>query len=173
MFSVNGKLNSTILRAHSFKTAAERRTAKIGCATKPSDEFEAGKEIGNFEGGGFGGVGAVSAIVADTGAEVVADGAGSCFLGVGGTHGVAPFKDGTFGFEDQNENFAGAHELAELAKKRASFMNGVKACGFAIRENHGLDGHDAEAGFVNAGENLALLAACDGIGFNDCESAFE
>ena len=60
------------------------------CATG-LDEFEAGEEIANFEGGGVGGVGAVSAIVADAGAEIVADGAGGGFLGVGGAHGVAPF----------------------------------------------------------------------------------
>jgi len=76
-----------------------------------SDEFEAGEEIANFEGGGFWGVGAVSAIVADAGAEVVANGPGCGFLGVSGTHGVAPLEDGAFGFENHGENFAGTHEI--------------------------------------------------------------
>jgi hypothetical protein len=55
------------------------------------NEFEAGEEIADFKGGGIGSVGAVGAIVADAGAEVVADGAGGGFFGVGGAHGVAPF----------------------------------------------------------------------------------
>lgn len=70
------------------------------------DEVEAGEEIADFEGGGFWGVGAVGAVVADAGAEVVADGAWGGFLGVGGAHGVAPFGDGGFGFQDHGDDFA-------------------------------------------------------------------
>ena len=115
----------------------------------------------------------MGAIVADTGAEVVADGARGGFFGVGGTHGVAPFEDGAFGFEDQDENLAGAHKLAELAEEGASFVDGVKSSSFASCENHGLDGNDAETGFLDTREYFALLAACDGVRFNYCESAFE
>jgi len=75
------------------------------------DEFEPGKEITDFEGGGVGGIRAVGAVVADAGSEVMADGAGGGFLGVGGTHGVAPFQDAAFGFKDQGEDFAGTHEI--------------------------------------------------------------
>src|SRR5713226_2284353 len=78
-----------------------------------SDEFEAGKEVADFEGSGFRGVGAVSAIVANAGAEVAANGAGGGFFGIGGAHGVAPFEDGAFGFEDQGEDLAGAHEVGD------------------------------------------------------------
>ena len=73
----------------------------------------------------------MSAIVADAGAEVVADGAGGGFFGVGGAHGVAPFENGAFRFEDQDENFAGTHELAEFAEEGAGFVDSVKAGGFA------------------------------------------
>src|ERR1700733_14103197 len=69
------------------------------------DEVEAGEEVGDFEGGGVGGVGAVGAVVTDAGAEVVADGAGGGFLWVGGAHGVAPFCDAAFGFENHGDNF--------------------------------------------------------------------
>ena len=115
----------------------------------------------------------MSAIVADAGAEIVADGAGGGFFGVGGTHGVAPFENGAFRFEDQDENFAGAHELAELAEKGASLVNGVKASGFASGQNHSLDGNDAETGFVNAREYFSLLIANNGVGLDDCESTFD
>jgi hypothetical protein len=115
----------------------------------------------------------VGAIVADAGAEVVADSTGSGFLGVGGTHGVAPLGDGTFGFEDHGENFAGAHETTEFAKEGALAMDGVEASGFALSEDHRFDGHNAEASFVNARENFTLKITTDSVGFDDCESAFE
>jgi len=115
----------------------------------------------------------VSAIVADAGAEIVADGAGRGFLGIGGAHGVAPLEDGASGFENHGEDFAGTHEVGELAEERALAMNGVEAAGFFLGETHGFDGDDFEAGFVNSCENFTLLAATDGVGFDDCESAFE
>jgi hypothetical protein len=137
------------------------------------DEFEAGEEVGDFEGGGFRGVGAVGAIVADAGAEVVADGAGGGFLGIGGTHGVAPLEDGAFGFEDEGEDFTRAHEATEFAKERTLPMDGIEAGGFARSEDHRFDGHNAEASFVDTRENFTLKIACYRVGFDDCESAFE
>jgi hypothetical protein len=137
-----------------------------------SDQFEAGKEITDFEGGGFRGIGAVSAIVADTGAEVVADGAGGGFLGIGGAHGVAPLEDSAFGFEDQSEYFAGAHEAGEFAEEGALFVYGIEACSFTRSEDHCFDGHNAEAGFVDARENLTLKVARNSVRFDDGESAF-
>jgi hypothetical protein len=140
---------------------------------EPSDKFEASEEVGDFEGGGFRGVGAVCAIVADAGAEVVADGAGGGLLGIGGAHGVAPFGDGAFGFKDKGEDFAGAHEIAELSEKGAGFMNGVKARGFTTRKNHRFDCNDAETSFMNAREYFSLKIAANGVRLDDCESAFE
>lgn len=137
------------------------------------DEFEAREEIADFERGRIGRIGAVRAIVADARAEVVTNGAGSGLLGIGGTHSVAPLLDAVFSFENQGEDLAGAHEFAELAEKGASFVDGVKTCGFATGENHCFNCDNSEAGFVNAGENFALLVACDGVWLDDCESAFE
>src|SRR5712671_5907533 len=51
------------------------------CAAIDLDEFKARKEISNFESSGFRGVGAVGAIVADAGAEIVTDGAGAHEVG--------------------------------------------------------------------------------------------
>ena len=85
----------------------------------------------------------MSAIVADAGAEVMADGAGGGFFGIGGAHGVAPFEDGAFGFEDHGDNFAGAHEVGEFAEEGAGFVYGVEAAGFFFGEAHGFDGDDA------------------------------
>src|SRR5882672_12642008 len=138
-----------------------------------SDEFKARKEISNFEGRGFRGIGAVGAIVADAGAEVVANGAGGGFLGVGGAHRGAPLQDGVFSFEDYGEDFAGAHEGGELVEEGALAMNGVEASGFLFGDAHGFDGDDFEASFVNSCKDFTLLTATDGVGFDDCESAFE
>jgi len=100
---------------------------------RESNQLEAGEEVADFEGGGFGGVRAMSAIVADAGAEVAADGAGGGFLGIGGAHDVAPLGDGAFGFEDQGEDFAGAHEVGEFAEEGTLFVDGVKAASFFFR----------------------------------------
>src|SRR6266850_7769836 len=137
------------------------------------DEFKARKEISNFKSGSFWSVGTMGAIVADAGAEIVTDRTGSGFLRIGGAHGVSPLQDGAFGFEDHGEDFAGAHEVCELAEERALAMNRVETAGFLFGETHGFDGDDFEAGFVNSCENFTLLAATDGVGFDDCESAFE
>src|ERR1700687_801047 len=140
---------------------------------RESNQLEAGEDVADFEGGGCGGVRAMSAIVADAGAEVAADGAGGGFLGIGGAHGVAPLEDGAFGFEDQGEDFAGAHEGGEFAEEGTLAMHGVEAAGFFFGEAHGFYGDNLETRFVNAGKNLALLTATDGVRFDDCESAFE
>src|SRR5256885_11889546 len=76
-----------------------------------TDEFEASEEVANFEGGGFGRVGAVRDVIADVGAEVVANGTRRGFLWVSGAHRVAPLEDGAFGFENHGDDFAGAHEV--------------------------------------------------------------
>src|SRR5262252_1818381 len=59
-------------------------------------QVQAGEEVADFKGGGLRRVRAVRDVVADAGAQVVADGAGSGLLGVGGAHGVPPFEDGAF-----------------------------------------------------------------------------
>ncbi len=137
------------------------------------NQIEAGEEVADFEGGGVRGVGAVGAIVADAGAEVTADGAGRSLLRVGGAHGVAPLEDGAFGFEDESEDFAGAHEAGELREEGALFVHGVEAAGFFFGEAHGFDGDDFETGFVNPGEDFALESSANRVGLDDCESAFK
>ena len=67
-----------------------RKSARTSKRLDDLNEVEAGEEVGDFEGGGVGGVGAVGAVIADAGAEVVADGAGGGFFGVGGAHGISP-----------------------------------------------------------------------------------
>ncbi len=89
-------------------------------------------------------------VIADAGAEVVANGAGRGFFRVGGAHGVTPFADRAISFEHHGEDFAGAHEVGEFAEERTFAMNGVEAAGFFFGEAHGFDRDDGEASFVNA-----------------------
>jgi hypothetical protein len=156
---------------------ASRRVRETGGASpaprNASDEFEGGEEIADFEGGSFRSVGAMRAIVADAGAQVVTNGARGSFLGISGAHGVAPFEDGAFGFQDESEDFAGAHEVGELAKEGAFFVHGVEAASFGLGEAQGFDGDDLEASFVNSGKDFTLLAATNGVWLDDGEGAFE
>ena len=137
------------------------------------NKLQPGEEVADFEGGRFWSVRTVSAIVADAGAEIVPDGAGSGFLGVGGAHSVAPFEDRAVSFEDHGENLAGAHEVSELAEEGTRFMYGVESTGFFFGETHGLDGNDLEASFVDARKDFALLPAAHGVRLDNCESALE
>src|SRR5882724_3227242 len=131
-----------MLRARSPRARWMTARERDGCELRNSDEFETGEEIADFESGGLRGVGAVGAIVADAGAEVVANGAGRGFLRVGGAHGVTPLQDASFGFENQSEDFAGAHEGGEFTEEGALAMNSVEAAGSFLCEAHGLDGDD-------------------------------
>src|SRR5260370_27218213 len=135
-----------------------------------SDEFEAGEEVADFKGSGFRSVGAVSAIVADAGAEVAANGAGCGFLGIGGTHSVAPLDNGAFAFENHGEDFAGTHEVSKLAEEGARFVDGVETAGLFFSETHRLDGDDFEASFVNSCKNFTLLAPTDPLGLATSQS---
>jgi hypothetical protein len=140
---------------------------------RESDQLEAGKKVADFEGGGFQGVGAVRAIVANAGAEVVADSARSGFLGVGSAHGVAPFQDRAFRFENHSEYFAGAHKVREFTKEGPLAMDGIEAASFFFGEAHGFDGDNFETRFVNTGKDFSLLTATDRVGLDDCESALK
>src|SRR5215831_5945031 len=136
-------------------------------------EFEAREEVADFKSGGFRGVRAVGDVVADAGAEVVPNGAGSSLLGIGGAHRVAPLEDGVLGFENHCNDLARGHEVGQLAKKGALFVDGVKAARFFLGQAHGFDGYDLKTGLVDARENFALQAAGNGVRFDDCEGAFE
>ena len=112
-------------------------------------------------------------VVADAGTEVVTNRAGRGFLRVGGAHGVAPLQDGAFCFEDHGEDFAGAHEIGEFGEEGALFVDRVEAAGFFFGQAHRFYSHDLEARAVDARENLSLLTATDGVGFDDCKSALD
>jgi len=81
---------------------------------------------------------------------------GAAFLGSVAPMVSRPLEDGAFGFEDQGEDFAGAHEVGELAEEGALFVNSVEAASFFFGETHGFDGDNLEARFVNARKEFRL-----------------
>src|SRR5688572_23596066 len=84
------------------------------------------EEEGDFDLGGFRGVGAVHRVGVDAVGEVGADGAGSGLLGVGGTHQVAVFRDGVLAFQGLDHHRAGNHELDQVLEERTLLVHGVE-----------------------------------------------
>src|SRR5579883_1626572 len=137
------------------------------------DQLETGKEIADLKSSGIGRVRAMRAVVADAGTEVVANGTGSGFLGVGRAHGIAPLLNGAFGFKDDGENLARRHKVREFTKERAFAVNGVESTRLRLCEAHGFDGYNLEASFVDARQDLALKISADCIRLDDCEGALD
>src|SRR5258706_1927672 len=127
------------------------------------DQFEAREKIPNLKRRGVRRVRPVRAVVADVGAEVVANSPRRRFFWIGGAHRVAPLGDGAVGFQHQRKNLAGAHEVGKLAEKWPRSVNGVKPARLLFRQPHRLGGHNLESRLVNARENFSLQAATHGV----------
>ena len=114
------------------------------------DQIKARKEIADFEGGGIRRVGTMRAIELYAGTKLLANRTGCGFGGIGGTHGVAPLRDGAFALENHYHGFSGAHKFRQLAEKWAGAMNGVEALRFGFSEPQRLDGDNLKLRRVNA-----------------------
>src|SRR5579885_296551 len=169
--SARGQVRATAPFGH-YRRGTDSAGTRDGM-TNVLDQFETGEEIANLEGGGIGPIGAMRAVVADAGTEIVANGAGRGFLGVGCTHGVAPLLNGAFGFKDDGENLARRHKVREFTKEGAFAVNGVESTRLLLREAHGFDGYNLEASFVDARQDLALKISADCIRLDDCEGALD
>ena len=98
----------------------------------------------------------MGAVVLDGGAEVAADGAFGGLVGVGGAHQVAPFFNGIFRFENDNDNLAGTHEVGQFAIERPVAVDGIEPFGLGLGQPQGLDGNDGEPSLVDALQDFAL-----------------
>jgi len=96
----------------------------------------------DFDGGVFFGVGAVDGVLVDRFGEVGADGAGGRIFGVSCAHEGAVLGDGVGAFEDHDENWAGGHEVDQLAEEGALFVDGIEALRLFFREMHHPSGDD-------------------------------
>src|SRR5260370_13879887 len=133
ILDVTAKLSGDILSRSTRKPSGLNTSANLAQIGTPpsysSDQLVPGEEVVDLKGRGIGRVGAMRDVVADAGAEVMANGAGCGVLRIRGPHGLAPFGDGAFRFQDHRENLAGAHEIRQLAKERPFAMNGTEAPG--------------------------------------------
>ena len=119
------------------------------------NQFGAGEKITDFKSGGLRCIRAVRAIILNAGAEFFADCAGRSFRGVGRAHGVAPFRNGVFAFQNHGHHFAGAHEFREVLEKWALAVHGVETFSFGLREPQRFDGDNLKLRRVNAADDFA------------------
>src|SRR5271170_3641333 len=137
------------------------------------DQLKTSEDIADFESRGVWSIRTVGAVRADAGAQIVADGTGSGFLRIRGTHGVAPPDNGSFGLQNHGEDLSGAHKVREFSKKRAFLVDRIKSARFFFGEAHGFNRYDFETCFMDAGQNLTLLPTTYRIRLDNCKCTFQ
>src|SRR6266436_1049801 len=155
-------------------TSSVLPSSRSGSISAPAtlDQFYPREEIADLKRCRVRRVRAMRALVADVGAEVVANSSRRRFFWIGGAHRVAPLGDGAIGFQHHGKNLAGAHKVGKLAEKWPLFVYGVKSAGFLFRQAHRLGGHNLESRLVNARENFSLQAAAHRVWLDDCKCPF-
>src|SRR5882762_2154290 len=138
-----------------------------------SDQFVASEKVADLKCRGIRRVRAMRDIGANAGAQIMANGARRCLLRVGGPHSIAPLCDGPLRLQDHCDNFAGTHEIGQLAKKWPLPVHGIKSAGFVFGQTHGSDGDDAKARLMNTRKNFALQAAANRVRLDNCKRTFE
>ena len=114
----------------------------------------------------------MGAIVLNAFAEFLANGAVSGFGRIRRAHGIAPFGDGVFRFENHDHGFTGAHEGGEFAEERAFAVNGVETFGLLFAKAQRFDRDDLEFCRMNAADDVRGQAAAYGVRLDNCESSF-
>src|SRR5882762_9046414 len=138
-----------------------------------SDQFVTGEEITDLKRGGIRRVGTMGDIISDAGTQVMANGARRRLLRIGGPHRIAPLCDGPLRLQDHRDNFAGTHEIGQLAKKWALPVHGIKSPGFVFGQTHGSNRDNSKTGLVNTRKNFALQPAANRVRLDDCKRTFE
>src|SRR5665213_3054482 len=112
-----------------LSTAAHCDRSRVS-GRRALEQLRRGEEEGDFDGGGFVGVGAVDAVALDGGGEYFADGALGGVSWVGRAHGIAPLFDGVLGFEHQDYDGAFGHELDQRCEEGALAVDAVEAVSY-------------------------------------------
>src|ERR1700761_677435 len=116
--------NTDGLRALSLR----RPSGKLRTFCDPAlREFEAGKKVADLESRRIVRVRAVRAVVLNALAEFLANRARRSFRRIGGAHRIAPLRDRAFRFEHHHHSLPAAHEICQLAKKRARLVHVIEA----------------------------------------------
>src|SRR3954451_11913235 len=111
--------------------------------------------------GRFVGVRPVDHVLADLEGEVPADRARGSLERVGGPDDLPGGHDGLVALEDHRHQRPGGDELDQLAEERLALVLGVVALGGVLREDHVLQGDDAQPLALEASDDLAGQAACE------------
>jgi hypothetical protein len=132
--------------------------------------FEA--EAGEFGDGGFGRIGGVDGVGHDVGAKIGADGAGVGLGWIGGAGKGAHAGDGVIAGNCEGDDGGGLHEGFDFGVERL-----VEEMAVMLGEDVALKGEhlavrDFEAGFFEAGDDLADLVSENGVGFDENTRCF-
>ena len=105
-------------------------------------------------------------------AEVGPDGAGRCFLGIGGADELTVIGDAVFLLQHHRHNRAAAHEFGQLPIERARFVYFVKLAGILLAHVQHLDAEDLITSFFDPGNDISDMAPGDAFGFDHGVCAF-
>jgi len=134
-------------------------------------QFQGAEEVGHFDQGGLGRVGAVAGVGLDALAEVLPNGAVGGLGRVGGAHEVAVAGDGVFAFEAGDDHRAGDHVLNQVLEEGAGAVHGVKAFSLGAGQLDHLHGLHSEACVEDHLQDGAGLFGGNGVGLDDGEGA--
>ena len=112
-------------------------------------------------------------VLVDGDGEVGADGTGVGFLRIGGAHQLAVLGDGVLAFQDLDYNRTGSHEGNQVLEERTLFVLGIEATGFTLGQLNHFSGDDAQAGFLEAGQDFADHVLGNGVRLDDGQGALQ
>ena len=138
-----------------------------------SEYFEVREEETAFADCIFVAVGAVDGVCVDGLGKAVADGAGGCFLRVGGTDEFAEGSDCVVTFEDGRETRAAGHEFDDVLEEWAFAVDGVELTSGFVGEVDHFHGFDCEASLDDLVEDFAGVSVghCVGLDDRECDIA--
>jgi hypothetical protein len=105
--------------------------------------------------------------------KVGADGARRGLARVGCAHQLAVPGDRILAFEDLDHHRATGHEVDQVLEERPLAVHRVEAFGLGPRQPRHAGRHDAQAGFLETGVDLADDVLGDGIRLDDRKGAFQ
>ncbi|EKU30951.1 hypothetical protein C660_05017 [Alcaligenes sp. HPC1271] len=114
----------------------------------------------------------MNSVSVDAFSEVSTDGAGVCFLGVGGAHQFAVLGNGAFAFQNLYEYRTGNHEVDQILEERTLGVHAVEALGFATGQVNQATSDHFQASAFKAGNNLTDHVFSNSVGLDNGQSAF-
>src|SRR5438552_15762947 len=137
------------------------------------NQFDSGKEIGDFERCRLRSVGAVDAVVLDVTGVELTDRSRRGLGWVGRAHNLAEPRDDVVAFEDHHQRPPRAHERGQALEKSFAAVDGVEALSFALGKSNQARSDDPETVRLKDSNDVAHVAGGDGIGLDDGERSLD